>query len=927
MQLLSKIKIKLLLNFLANIKLSKRQFYTPKNKPKQIVINYGGTMLMKTMKVLAGGFSILLIVFCFNSFLLAQGKGNIKGTVTDKDNNPIPFANIVVVGTTTGAAADSKGDYTISNLDAKNYTLKASSVGYKTETADVTVQAGRTIEQNFRLGKDLLNLNEVVVTGVVAPLSKMKSTVAISTITPRDLEQMQPRSTEEILRYVPGFTRIESSGGEVNENISMRGILGVEYVMFMEDGLPVFPTMHTFFMNADNLFRPDLNIQKVEVVRGGNSALFGSNTPGAIINFINKTGGNETKGIMKWSAATQGYARYDFDVNGPITDNWRYNVGGFYRYDHGVRDPGFPGISGGQLKGNITRLFDNGFVRLSLKYINDRNQFILDLPFQGTDNPDYVSGLSDYVSMNTPEGNDISVPTPDGRLNLPLDHGLYTNAYWLTADVAFNFENGWGIENAAQIMSNNQEWNAILPFDVMTVDNFKASLNLPAGYNAELFYTHPDNGQTMESFSTPNGLIAPGGEWHVNKPISAFQDQFQLKKSIGQNNFSLGIYFANYSQTNNWYFTNITTDVRDIPKFLDIIAVNPNTADTLYYSKNGFTNYMSNYVNGTGRTTIFSGVLGGSLQLTDQLRADLGIRYEWDQFNQSAENTATMNLDGNNKTMYDNNFLWGNNSYRHFSKWIQDYAASIGLNYSINDNYSVYVQGSRAYKMPALDEFLNATSQAQADIFEDRQILAGEAGIKYSSPILGYTLDGFYTVLKNITSQGAVVDPNTGQTIWLVTTSPQNRSYGLELELSTEPAEGFRILGNGTLLRAELGKGAGADIGSLLNGVPAFIGNISGTYSYSNWTLLADYHFVGIRYTDISSGTNLPPYGYINLGLSYSIPNSGVTINANLLNATMSKGLEEGNPRKLLFAGGPTPMYLARPILPTRFSLDASYRF
>ena len=51
-----------------------------------------------------------------------------------------------------------------------------------------------------------------------------------------------------MLRYVPGFTRVESSGGEVNENITMRGILGVEYVMFMEDGMPVFPTMHTFFM-------------------------------------------------------------------------------------------------------------------------------------------------------------------------------------------------------------------------------------------------------------------------------------------------------------------------------------------------------------------------------------------------------------------------------------------------------------------------------------------------------------------------------------------------------------------------------------------------------------------------------------------------------------------------------------------------------
>ncbi len=882
-------------------------------------------MFIKTTKVLAGVFSILLLVCCFNSFLLAQGKGNIKGKVMDENNNPVPFANIVVEGTITGAASDSKGDYVISNLDAKTYTLKASSVGYKTDTANVTVVAGQTVVQNFKLSRDLLNLNEVVVTGVVAPLSKMKSTVAISTITPRELEQVQPRSTTEILRYVPGFTRIESSGGEVNENISMRGILGVEYVMFMEDGLPVFPTMHTFFMNADNLFRPDLNIQKVEVVRGGNSALFGSNTPGAIINFIDKTGGNETKGIMKWSAATQGFARFDFDVNGPITDNWRYNVGGFYRYDHGVRDPGFPGISGGQLKANVTRLLDNGFIRLSAKYINDRNQFILDLPFQGTDNPNYVSGLSDYVSMNTAEGNNVSVPTPDGRLNLPLDHGLYTNAYWLTADVAFNFENGWGIENAAQIMSNNQEWNAILPFDVMTVGDYYNSLNLPSGSQKYLYYTNSDLGIDKMPFSTPNNLISPGGEWHVEKPISAFQDQFQLKKSFGPHNFSLGIYFANYAQTNRWYFTNILTDVRDISKFLDLVVVNG--TDTTYYTKDGFSNYMSNYVNGSGRTTIFSGVLGGSLQLTDQLRADLGIRYEWDQFNQSAENTSSVNLDGKSNTLYDNSVLWGNNSYRHFDKWLQDYAASIGLNYSINDNYAVYVQGSRAYKMPALDEFLNATSQAQANVFEDRQVLAGEAGIKYSSPVLGYTLDAFYTVLKNITSQGAVVDPNTGQTIWLVTTSPQNRSYGLELELSAAPIEGLRILGNGTLLRAELGKGAGADIGSLLNGVPAFIGNISGTYSVNDWTLLADYHFVGIRYTDISSGTNLPPYGYVNFGLSYTIPNSGVTINANLLNATMSKGLEEGNPRKLLFTGGPTPMYLARPILPTRFSLDASYSF
>ena len=157
-----------------------------------------------------------------------------------------------------------------------------------------------------------------------------------------------------MLRYVPGFTRVESSGGEVNENITMRGILGVEYVAFLEDGLPLFPTMHTFFMNADNLFRFDNNIERLEVVRGGSSPLFGSNTPGAIVNFINKSGGDVFGGTMTATGATQGLARYDLNMNGPIGDDWRFNVGGFYRYDHGVRDPGFPGIAGGQLKASVT---------------------------------------------------------------------------------------------------------------------------------------------------------------------------------------------------------------------------------------------------------------------------------------------------------------------------------------------------------------------------------------------------------------------------------------------------------------------------------------------------------------------------------------------------------------------------------------------
>jgi len=780
--------------------------------------------------------------------------------------------------------------------------------------------------------EDPLSLSSVVVTGTATPRVNEDASVAITTLTPELIDQAAPRSTTEMLRYVPGFTRVESSGGEVNENITMRGILGVEYVMFMEDGLPVFPTMHTFFMNADNLFRPDENIDEMEVVRGGSSALYGSNTPGAIANFINKTGGPELHGSFKVSAATQGLARYDMNTNGPLGDDWRFNIGGFYRYDHGVRDPGFPGISGGQIKGNVTRLLPNGFIRVSAKYINDRNQFILDLPFQNPGDPKYVPGFGDYGSMNTLEGNDIRVPTPNGQLELPLDNGLRTVAGWLTADVAFDLSNGWRLQNAAQAMQNAQQWNAIVPSDVMPAADFvtrpvnQGGLGFPAGTQFTYTYTNrlDETGKPMP-FSTSNGLVAPGGEWHVEKPLSAFQDQFQLKKSLGQNNLALGLYFANYSQTNRWYFTDILTNVANNPSFLDLVV--NSGGKQIDVTKNGFRHFVSNYVNGSGQATILSGSLGGEFKLTDRLRADVGGRWESNNFVQSSENTSLVDLDGNPAPTYDNE-SWGNNTFRHFDKTMNDWAGSLGLNFRLTNQVALYALGSRSYKMPALDEFLNAQSPEQVDLFGSRQVQDYEGGVKYASARFGATLNGFWMLLKNIVGQGAVTDTLTGRTTWIVVTSPENKSYGAELELSALPFTPLRLEANATWLKAELGAGAGADIGSWINGVPPIIANTAATYSISNFRLTGDWHFVGRRFSDVKAGNVLPQYSYFNFGAGYTLPRSRLGITADLLNAFQSTGLEEGNPRLALFAGGRTSdLFLARPLLPRRLMVSLRHDY
>jgi len=885
--------------------------------------------------------SLLYLALPASSAIAQQPGGTVSGKVVDNQGNPVAGAQVFIIELGRGTETRGDGGYILGGIPSGTYVVRARLIGFRAQSASVSVAPGAFVSQGFTINRDPLELTGVVVTGNLAPRPNLESSVAISTLSPKIIETANPRSTTEMLRLVPGFTRIESSGGEVNENISMRGILGVEYVMFMEDGLPVFPTMHTFFMNADNLFRPDENIERMEVVRGGSSALFGSNTPGAIINFINKEGGDVIGGTMKVTAATKGLGRYDFDVNGPLSQDWKFNLGGFYRYDHGVRDPGFPGIRGGQAKASLTRQIGTGYVRLSAKMINDNNQFILDLPFQNPANPVPVPGFSDYGSMNTNEANHLRVPLPGGKeLELPLDDGLGTKATWLTLDAAFDVGDGWRLQNQAQTMKDDQSWNALLPFDVMTAADFIAGQGLPAGATGSLFYTNvfTDAAGTIKApYSTPNGLVSPGGLWHIGKPLTHFQDQLTLTRSFAD--FSLpttlsgGLYFATYTQGNHWYFTDVLMDVADNPHLLDLRqTVGGVTTDV---TSNGFRHYLSNYENGNGTATIVSGVIGASTQLTSRLRTDLGFRSEWNNFVQNSENTSTFDLDGNPNTLYDVE-TYGNGTFRHLSRSLNDWAGSLGLNFLLTDHTSLYASASKGYKMPALDEFLDA-KPAQVALFNPRKTQSIEGGVKWATPAYGVTLNGFYTKLTNIVSSGIVLDPVTGLPIFVNVTSPENRSQGAEIEVAATPIQPLLIMTSWTVLKPTLGNGAGADIGSLILGVPKYIGNLTVGWTAGPIGLNADWHSVAQRSQSKGDPTNvnpqlraatfLPAYNYFNFGGRWAMEN-GMTFSVDVLNAFQSLGLEEGNPRLSLLPGGRTSnLFLARPILPRRVQTSLRFNF
>jgi outer membrane receptor protein involved in Fe transport len=134
-------------------------------------------------------------------------------------------------------------------------------------------------------------LDEVVVTGVVNRKSRLESSVSVSSIGAKQIEQSAPRTTGEVFRNIPGV-RAESSGGEGNANFNVRGVPvssgGSRYLQLQEDGLPVMLFGDTSFGNSDNWLRIDSNIGRIESIRGGSASTQTSNGPAGIINMISK---------------------------------------------------------------------------------------------------------------------------------------------------------------------------------------------------------------------------------------------------------------------------------------------------------------------------------------------------------------------------------------------------------------------------------------------------------------------------------------------------------------------------------------------------------------------------------------------------------------------------------------------------------------
>ncbi len=211
----------------------------------------------------------------------AQG-GLIRGTVRDATGQPLIGVNVRVEGTGYGAATTEQGFYEIGPLAPARYRLTASLLGYRAQTREVRVgEAPATLD--FTLEEQPVEAGEVVVTAARRGQERLAVAQSISLITARDIEQRGNATLDAALRHVPGVQLADNQ-------VSIRGSSGFSYnvgsrVLFLVDGQSMLGP-ESEGVPFDVL--PITQIERIEVVKGPGSALYGGGALGGVINVLTK---------------------------------------------------------------------------------------------------------------------------------------------------------------------------------------------------------------------------------------------------------------------------------------------------------------------------------------------------------------------------------------------------------------------------------------------------------------------------------------------------------------------------------------------------------------------------------------------------------------------------------------------------------------
>lgn len=767
---------------------------------------------------------------------------------------------------------------------------------------------------------DTVNEDEfIVVTGVARGQNRLESSVSISSVDAEAIGDLNPRSSADLIRQIPGI-RSEASGGEGNANIAVRGIPvstgGARYIQLQEDGLPVLEFGDIIFGNADNFVRADRNVARVEAIRGGSASTFASNSPGGVINFISKTGAQEGGAIQGTIGVDFETYRLDFDYGASLGDDTYFHVGGFYRTGEGVRATGYNGHNGGQIKANLTKEFDGGYIRFHGKYLDDSTPTILPQPvFVGgtNDNPDYNAipnfdpRTDSLYSQFITDG--ITLDGSNNPTAFDIHDGLEVGVQSLGVEFEYEFGGGWTATNRFRFAHNTGAFVSPFPASAGTAQSIADGIGGPG--STLQFASGPNLGQAADpSTIGGNGLLTNIVLFNTRlNDLDNLANDFRLSNEFdfggGSATFTAGFYFSNQQVDTDWLWTSY---VQTVEGDGNAVLVDVFDAGGNQITQGGYVGFGASFFGNCCRRNYdvsydtYAPFASLALELGD-LTLDGSIRYDFG----NAEGTITgsdtgfgagitsFDFDGNGNISpaeaQTSTLPFG--SARPVDYNYNYVSFSIGANYLVSNDLSVfarYSQGGRHTADRSL--FSPAVSVVDGDTpGGDSGVIANvdqiEAGLKYQSGGVRFYATGFF----------AETSENNVEIAPLLITSTDYEAYGVELEGSYSVG-GFSISAGGTWTDSEIVRSqTAANVGNTPRRQADFV--YQGTAQYENDFFTLGVNAIGTTesFTQDSNQLVLPSYTQVNAFLAVRpLDNLEVSLNANnLFNEFGYTEAEEGS--------------------------------
>jgi outer membrane receptor protein involved in Fe transport len=796
----------------------------------------------------------------------------------------------------------------------------------------------------------------VVVTGTVLPRRRFDAPYANSILSEQQIEMFAPLSPVDLFSRMAGFGT-EPSGGEGGNNITVRGLPNPSFlfVPLLQDGLPIFQEAQEPFLNADELHRVDLMTDHVEAVRGGTSAIYASNAPGATINFITKKGTKKPQGTVRATWGDYGLARFDAQWSGPVGNDLLVSMGGFYRVDDGLRPTGFNADQGGQFRINVTKPISDGEVTLYASRLDDKTAFYLPIPLADPRNPSVslsnlinphsgtlASSDIQHVRLRTLNG------TPGGTtVDEDLSDGIHPQITMVGGEFERKFGDGWTVSDKARYTTGNVKFNALFsltpPDDAATFLGQQLS-RAQTGFGpgvTRLAYAlansrGPDGARVFFDPATTQGLVIQGGWWSVNSDIRNFMNDFRLTKNLsgfgrGSHEVTGGLYFSDYTFRQARSFNTMLLEMKSQPRALDILAFDSagNTVGSV--TESGFLNYGSNTDSGRVEGRLWAIYASDEWKLSDSTRFDAGMRHQRTRHRGYAIGHTTQNL-GNPQTLADDNVGGSSGTIDERSEHFKGTAWTLGVNHDFSKELGTFARFTSSFRTPRLFDIYSGATQPPVIVSRVKDV---EAGTKYHHDNYSVFVTAFWNRFTPQVDTAFLADASGNFTSTVFTSDAE--TYGVELEGSWRPDPKFELFGNVTLQNPKYRNlkilATGQPIpGVEGNHVPRISQVIASITPVMNFTALErrgrayiTLQHQGKRFVDNNNSTKLPGYTTFDAGVIYDLDQNWrfQLVGTNLTNKI---GLTEGNPRTDAIAGqGTSTAIYARPIFGRAIRTSLTY--